>query len=136
MQLPQSMFRIRTNAGVLCKTTYSPELVIYFAGEHEWMFSTKSVALFVSKLKFKERKEEKKKVLKCCPRFPLRRQNKEATWSTPRTAPANINIGLFIRGNNVLTALYEEAIAFYVISPHICRGVVLFVSVFIRLLLG
>lgn len=60
MQLPQSMFRIRTNAGVLCKTTYSPELVIYFVGEHEWMFSTKSVALFVRKLKFKERKEKKR----------------------------------------------------------------------------
>lgn len=56
MQLPQSMFRIRTNAGVLCKQRIAPELVIYFVGEHEWMFSTKSVARFVSKLKFKERK--------------------------------------------------------------------------------
>lgn len=72
MQLPQSMFRIRTNAGVLCKQRIAPELVIYFVGEHEWMFSTKSVARFVSKLKFKERKGgEKKKVLKCCPRFPF-----------------------------------------------------------------
>lgn len=63
-------------------------------------------------------------------------KTKRLHGSTPRTAPANINTGLFIRGNNVLTALYEEAIAFYVIPPRICRGVVLFVSVFIRLLLG
>lgn len=81
MQLPQSMFRIRTNAGVLCKQHIAPELVIYFVGEHEWMFSTKSVARFVSKLKFKERKGgEKKRCLNVVLVSHLRRQNKEATW--------------------------------------------------------
>lgn len=111
MQLPQSMFRIRTNAGVLCKQHIAQNWHL-FRGEDKSIFSTKPVALFVSKLKF-FKKRKKEKVLKCCPRFPLRRQNKEATWSTPRAAPANINIGLFIRGNNLLTALYEEAIVLF-----------------------
>lgn len=61
MQLPQSMFRIRTNAGVLCKQHIAQNWLFYFVGEHDGMFSTKSVALFVSKLKFKERKEGEKK---------------------------------------------------------------------------
>lgn len=124
------------------------QMLVYCAKQHiaqNWLFisSGNTSGCFLRSLSrcslvnwSLKKEKKKKKVLKCCPRFPLRRQNKEATWSTPRTAPANINIGLFIRGNNVLTALYEEAIAFYVISPRICRGVVLFVSVFIRLLLG
>lgn len=34
--------------------------------------------------------------VECCPRFPLRRQNKEATRSTPRTAQ-RAHSGLFTR---------------------------------------
>lgn len=67
-------------------------------------------------------------VLKCCPRSPLHRQNKEATWSMPRTAPANINIGLFIRETDVFTSLYGEATVMFCNFPHICLGVILYVS--------
>ncbi len=94
MQLPQSVFGIRSNAVVFFKqhtarawrVSQFEGLKLYFPANH--------VVLFVNKWRGGG---GVLKVLKCCPRFPLRRQNKdtEATWSTPRTAPAHVNV--FIR---------------------------------------
>lgn len=108
-QLPQSVFGIRSNAVVLFKQHTARACLLFLPGYHVPLTlsccSPVNWDIFFGK------------VLKCCPRFPLRRQNKdaEATRSTPRTAHINI----FIRRRNLLTWLYWEAVAVILPPSHL-----------------
>lgn len=97
---------------------------VYFTKQQSRHIYTTSVAHSTSKWTVSL------KLFKCCPRFPLRRQNKEATRSTPRTVHNN-NTGLFstqeLAGQTFrrkLVFLIPDIFArvkFYLLFHNICR---------------
>lgn len=116
MQLPQSMFGIRSNAVVLFKqhTTAEAWHAISFRTTARYFPLSMSCCLSINWVSLK--------VPKCCPRFPLRRQNKdnEATWSTPRTTPVHVNI--FFREKEF--ADFTLLRSHFYNSPHTRGGVI------------
>lgn len=110
MQLPQLVFRIRSNAVVLFKQ-HTTET---FHGGHRSLFSTKPVVSFISKWRAL-------KVLKCCPNFPLRRQNKDNEANVMEHAEDNSrNILSFSREiEHILLASLSQS---WFIATVICGG--------------
>lgn len=86
MQLPQSVFGIRSNTVVLFKQHIGCRGLAWRGRTS--VFPTKADVLLAATFKAFW------VLFKRCPRFPLRRQNKdnEATESTPRKASTHVNI--------------------------------------------